>query len=52
MIAGLHQGGCYPYTSYSPPLGSHARDVYRRAAAGDKPDIAPTPGSDGCSTGL
>jgi V8-like Glu-specific endopeptidase len=52
VIAGLHQGGCYPYTSYSPPLGSHARAVYRRAAAGAKPNIAPKPGSDGCSTGL
>jgi V8-like Glu-specific endopeptidase len=52
VIAGLHQGGCFPYTSYSPPLGSHARAVYRRAIAGDKPDIAPKAGSDGCSTGL
>ena len=52
VIAGLHQGGCYPYTSSSPPLGGPARAVYRRAVAGDKPDIAPPPGSDGCSTGL
>jgi V8-like Glu-specific endopeptidase len=52
LIAGLHQGGCFPYTSYSPPLGSQARAVYRRAVAGAKPDIAPKPGSDGCSTGL
>jgi len=52
LIAGLHQGGCYPYTSYSPPLGSHARAVYRRAVTGAKPEIAPKPGPDGCSTGL
>ena len=52
VIAGLHQGGCFPYTSYSPPLGSHARAVYRRAVAGANPDIAPKAGSDGCSTGL
>jgi V8-like Glu-specific endopeptidase len=52
LIAGLHQGGCYTYTSYSPPLGSNARAVYERAVAGAKPDIGPDPGSDGCSTGL
>ncbi|MFZ0387945.1 MAG: hypothetical protein WAL22_19945 [Solirubrobacteraceae bacterium] len=52
LITGLHQGGGYPYTSYRPPLGSHARAVYRRAVAGDKPDIAPKSGSDSCSTGL
>jgi V8-like Glu-specific endopeptidase len=52
LIAGLHQGGCYTYTSYSPPLGSDARAVYQRAVAGAKPDIGPEPGSDGCSTGL
>jgi hypothetical protein len=52
LIAGLHQGGCYTYTSYSPPLGGHARAVYQRAVAGAKPDIGPEPGSDDCSTGL
>lgn len=52
LIAGLHQGGCFTYTSYSPPLGSDARAVYQRAVAGAKPDIGPEPGSDGCSTGL
>ena len=52
LIAGLHQGGCYTYTSYSPPLGSDARAVYNRAVAGAKPEIGPDPGSDGCSTGL
>jgi V8-like Glu-specific endopeptidase len=52
LIAGLHQGGCYTYTSYSPPLGSNARAVYERAVAGAKPDIGPEAGSDGCSTGL
>jgi V8-like Glu-specific endopeptidase len=52
LIAGLHQGGCQTYTSYSPPLGSHARAVYQRAVAGGKPQIGPDPGSDECSTGL
>lgn len=52
LIAGLHQGGCQTYTSYSPPLGSHARAVYDRAVAGGKPEIGPDPGSDDCSTGL
>jgi V8-like Glu-specific endopeptidase len=52
LIAGLHQGGCFPYTSYSPPLGAPARRAYRRAVAGGRPDIAPQAGSDHCSTGL
>ena len=52
VIAGLHDGGCYPYTSSSPPLDGRALAVYRRAVADDKPDIAPQPGSNGCSTGL
>jgi V8-like Glu-specific endopeptidase len=52
LVAGLHQGGCFTYTSYSPPLGSHARAVYNRAVAGAKPNVAPRAGSDGCSAGL
>jgi V8-like Glu-specific endopeptidase len=52
LIAGLHQGGCYTYTSYSPPLGTHARAAYERAVAGKKPEIGPDPGSDNCGTGL
>jgi V8-like Glu-specific endopeptidase len=52
LIAGLHQGGCYTYTSYSPPLDSRTRAVYQRAVAGAKPDIGSDPGSDECSTGL
>lgn len=52
LIAGLHQGGCYPYTSYSPPLDSHTRAVYQRAIAGAKRDVGPEPGSDDCTTGL
>jgi V8-like Glu-specific endopeptidase len=52
LIAGLHQGGCETYTSYSSLLGPRARAVYRRAATGARPDRAPQAGSDGCSTGL
>jgi V8-like Glu-specific endopeptidase len=52
LIAGLHQGGCFTYTSYSPPLGGDARAVYQRAISGAKPEVGPDPGSDGCSTGL
>ncbi|HEY0277687.1 MAG TPA: trypsin-like peptidase domain-containing protein [Solirubrobacterales bacterium] len=52
LIAGLHQGGCFTYTSYSPPLGSAARATYNRAVAGVKPEVGPEAGSDGCSTGL
>jgi V8-like Glu-specific endopeptidase len=52
LIAGLHQGGCVTYTSYSPPLGARAHAVFERAARGAKPNVAPKAGSDGCSTGL
>jgi V8-like Glu-specific endopeptidase len=52
LVAGLHQGGCETWTSYSPPLGSHALATYKRAVDGGKPDVAPQAGSDGCSTGL
>lgn len=52
LIAGLHQGGCYTYTSYSPPLNSHTRAVYQRAVTGTNPQLGPDPGSDNCTTGL
>jgi V8-like Glu-specific endopeptidase len=48
VIGGLHQGGCYEYTSYS---SAFTGDVYRlllRATLGLRPDTAPVPGSDGC----
>ena len=48
LIGGLHQGGCYSYTSYSPPLGLHALGTYLRAIRGGPGDVAPAPGSDGC----
>ena len=49
IIAGLHQGGCYSWTSYSSRLGTVAHRAFRRAALGAAPDTAPSPGSDGCS---
>lgn len=48
VIGGLHQGGCYEYTSYS---AAFTGDVYRlalRAALGMPGDTVPQPGSDGC----
>jgi V8-like Glu-specific endopeptidase len=48
VIGGLHQGGCYEYTSYSSAFSS---DVYRllvRATLHLHPDTVPTAGSDGC----
>ena len=48
-IGGLHQGGCTPSTSYSPPLGKPAHRALDRAAHNDSPDVFPAPGSDGCS---
>jgi V8-like Glu-specific endopeptidase len=48
-IGGLHQGGCTPQTSYSPPLGKPAHQALARAAHNRDADVFPAPGSDGCS---
>jgi V8-like Glu-specific endopeptidase len=48
LIGGLHQGGCFSYTSYSPPFGDPVRRAYLRAVHHDVPDVAPVAGSDGC----
>ncbi len=48
LIGGLHQGGCFAYTSYSPPFGAAILRAYRRAVAGGPGDVAPVAGSDGC----
>lgn len=47
-IGGLHQGGCTPATSYSPPLGVPAHRALRRAERASRPDLFPVPKSDGC----
>lgn len=48
VIGGLHQGGCYDYTSYSSPLTHDADNAYVRAADDAPADVAPQPGGDGC----
>ncbi len=48
LIGGLHQGGCSPDTSYSPPFDLAMAGVYVRAKSGGPGDVAPVPGSDGC----
>ena len=48
VIGGLHQGGCYPSTSYSAPFDQTTLRTYARAVSGATPDTLPTPGSDGC----
>ncbi|AMM19514.1 hypothetical protein AX769_04375 [Frondihabitans sp. PAMC 28766] len=48
LIAGLHQGGCFDYTSYSPALTSRVYATYLRAVLHAKPDTVVQPGSDGC----
>jgi V8-like Glu-specific endopeptidase len=48
VIGGLHQGGCFEYTSYSSAFN---RDTYRlwlRASIGLQPDVVPQAGGDGC----
>lgn len=49
VIGGMNQGGCVDSTSYSSPLTQAARRVYTLASNHAAPDVAPTPGSDGCS---
>jgi hypothetical protein len=47
-IGGLHQGGCYEYTSYSPTFDHAVLATYQRAQRGATPDDLPVPGGDGC----
>jgi len=48
LIGGLHQGGCYDYTSYSPALTARMYATYLRAVLRARPDTVVQPGSDGC----
>ena len=48
VIGGLHQGGCYSYTSYSSPFSPVIYGVYARAVLGLRPNDVPAAGSDGC----
>jgi V8-like Glu-specific endopeptidase len=48
LIGGLHQGGCFSYTSYSPPFGAAIHRAYERAVAGGPGNVAPVAGGDGC----
>lgn len=48
VIGGLHQGGCYEYTSYSAPFSTDVFRLLARATIGHDPDTVPQAGSDGC----
>lgn len=48
VIGGLHQGGCFEYTSYSSPFEPSIYGVFGRAVLGTTPDVLPPAGSDGC----
>jgi hypothetical protein len=48
VIGGLHQGGCYEYTSYSSAFGPDGYRLLLRAVLGLHPDTVPTAGGDGC----
>lgn len=48
VLGGMNQGGCVDSRSYSSPLTQAARRAYVRASDHDAPDVAPSPGSDGC----
>jgi hypothetical protein len=52
VIGGLHQGGCYPWTSYTAAFGAATVRAYSSAAKGAKASVFPPPDSDGCTTGL
>jgi hypothetical protein len=52
VIGGLHQGGCYPWTSYSAPFGPATTRTYDGAVNGAETSVLPPPESDGCTTGL
>jgi hypothetical protein len=48
IIGGLHQGGCYEYTSYSSAFTPDVYALIARATLGIHPDTVPAAGSDGC----
>jgi hypothetical protein len=48
LIGGLHQGGCFEYTSYSSAFGADGYRLLARAILGIHPDTVPQAGSDGC----
>jgi hypothetical protein len=48
VIGGLHQGGCFEYTSYSARFTPDIFRLLHRADAGGPADVAPPAGSDGC----
>jgi hypothetical protein len=48
LIGGLHQGGCYEYTSYSPAFRPDVYALLLRATLHLHPDTVPAAGSDGC----
>jgi hypothetical protein len=48
LIGGLHQGGCYEYTSYSSSFTGRADALLLRASLHARPDTVPVAGSDGC----
>jgi hypothetical protein len=48
VIGGLHQGGCFEYTSYSSAFGLDTYRLVLRAALGLPGDTVPQAGSDGC----
>jgi V8-like Glu-specific endopeptidase len=49
VIGGMNQGGCVDSSSYSSPMTQAARSAYVKASDHDSGDVAPAPGSDGCS---
>lgn len=51
VIGDLHQGGCYPWTSYTAPFDAATQRLALQAASGGLASTFPTPGGDGCPSG-
>lgn len=49
IIGGLHQGGCYPWISYSPAFGAVTARTRADAEVSADASIFPSPSGDGCS---
>lgn len=48
VIGGLHQGGCFEFTSYTAPFAADIWAFIKRAEFRIHPDVAPIPGPSGC----
>jgi hypothetical protein len=48
VLGGLHQGGCFSFTSYAAPFDARTEVTLDRAMYGGRGDVLPLAGPDGC----